>query len=312
MWGDSIKPSLYAAHMGVNVTCRRLCNPRTYDAKEMQAFQKRIEEGYRGHLILDNLPVSEVSHIVASFSLCESSRASYQYIDIISQQVFTQKIKGFRSFMLGYPLGTPKTTGKQKKSKLPLPVVPVTILNNHLALTIKYNRPEDLVTSSTKGFRIVGFHVCFLVLGLQRRPARHALCTLSNRRHCIFPLVIECPTFVMQVVAHSYKHDETTCVMDDRKNVGWFPKPGNPVTVEDKDPVVWSYSITWLKVCLSWNFLSLRACRADAWSANVAAHNVTLPLSRTRLWAGVRVGTHIWNLPKPMQRFTGFRLLTRS
>jgi transmembrane 9 superfamily protein 2/4 len=180
LWGDSIKPSLYAAHMGVNVTCRRLCNPRTYDAKEMQAFQKRIEEGYRGHLILDNLPVSEV---------------------------FTQKIKGFRSFMLGYPLGTPKTTGKQKKSKLPLPVVPVTILNNHLALTIKYNRPEDLVTSSTKGFRIVGFHV----------------------------------------VAHSYKHDETTCVMDDRKNVGWFPKPGNPVTVEDKDPVVWSYSITWLK-----------------------------------------------------------------
>lgn len=80
LWGDSIKPSPYVVHMGVNLTCRRACTVSP-SSKEMKRLRDRIEEGYRGHLMLDNLPVSEI---------------------------FTQKVKGFRTFMLGYPLGTPK------------------------------------------------------------------------------------------------------------------------------------------------------------------------------------------------------------
>jgi len=183
--GDSIKPSLYVGNMGVNVACRRLCPSVTYTPKEMAQFQKRIDEGYRGHLMIDNLPVSEV---------------------------FTQKIKGFRSFMLGYPLGIPRTV-KGKKSKYAGPQIPVSIINNHLALTVKYHKPDDLVASEG-GLRIVGFHV----------------------------------------VAHSFKHDDTTCAADDSKNTGWVPEPGNPVTVDDTSPVTWSYSITWVEEKeLSWS-----------------------------------------------------------
>ena len=69
--------------------------------------------------------------------------------------------------MLGFPLGTPKTTGQKKKTKVPLPVVPVSLINNHLALTVKYHKPEDAF-SAARGFRIVGFHVCLL-------PARNVL-----------------------------------------------------------------------------------------------------------------------------------------
>ena len=117
--------SPYIAHMGTNITCRRAC-ATTPSAREMKKLTSRIEESYRGQLIVDNLPVSEI---------------------------FTQKIKGFRTFMLGYPLGTPKQ-GKTAYTA----AVPVTQINNHLSLTIKYHKPQDIITAA-KGFRIVGFHV---------------------------------------------------------------------------------------------------------------------------------------------------------
>ncbi len=34
LWGDSIKPSLYVAHLGVNVTCRRVCQRQFYTKGE--------------------------------------------------------------------------------------------------------------------------------------------------------------------------------------------------------------------------------------------------------------------------------------
>eukprot|EP00667_Euglena_gracilis_P011086 EG_transcript_11308 len=125
LWGDSIKPSPYITHMGVNVTCRRVCTV-TPTSKEMKKLRDRIEEGYRGHLMIDNLPVSEI---------------------------FTQKIRGFRTFMLGYPLGTPK----QPKTAY-TPAVLKTQVNNHLSMTVKYHRPADFAAAE-KGFRIVGYHV---------------------------------------------------------------------------------------------------------------------------------------------------------
>eukprot|EP01012_Entosiphon_sulcatum_P007832 TRINITY_DN140_c0_g1_i1.p1 TRINITY_DN140_c0_g1~~TRINITY_DN140_c0_g1_i1.p1 ORF type:complete len:643 (-),score=107.39 TRINITY_DN140_c0_g1_i1:235-2163(-) len=178
LWGDSIKPSPYDVRMLVNVTCRRLhCAekaPVQYTDADMKKFKQRVEDGYRGHLILDNLPVAEV---------------------------FTQKMKGARSFALGYPLGTPKPP---KKSPLAAQI-PISQINNHLAFTIKYNTPADFFAAQ-RGYRIVGFHV----------------------------------------VAYSFKHDENSCQTDDSKNAGWYPRPGNPVTVDDH-AIVWSYSVTWIE-----------------------------------------------------------------
>eukprot|EP01006_Ploeotia_vitrea_P050209 TRINITY_DN67427_c12_g3_i1.p1 TRINITY_DN67427_c12_g3~~TRINITY_DN67427_c12_g3_i1.p1 ORF type:complete len:645 (+),score=27.82 TRINITY_DN67427_c12_g3_i1:28-1962(+) len=180
LWGDSIKPSMYYAHMQINVTCRRLCQTSNYTARQMKTLTKRIEEGYRGHVILDNLPVTEV---------------------------FTPKLRGYRTYLLGYPLGNPKTPPRnRRKHNVPtLNLIEKTQINNHLAFTIKYHRPADMVAAS-HGVRIVGFHV----------------------------------------TAHSIKHDSNTCKDDDTENAGWYPKQGNPVTVEDS-AFTWSYSVNFVE-----------------------------------------------------------------
>eukprot|EP00992_Anisonema_acinus_P016034 TRINITY_DN9989_c0_g1_i1.p1 TRINITY_DN9989_c0_g1~~TRINITY_DN9989_c0_g1_i1.p1 ORF type:complete len:462 (-),score=87.40 TRINITY_DN9989_c0_g1_i1:173-1558(-) len=65
--------------------------------------------------------------------------------------------------------------------------------------------------AAQKGFRIVGFHV----------------------------------------VAHSWNHDDDSCQRDDAKNEGWYPRPGNPVTVsdpkEEPQPLTFSYSLNWVR-----------------------------------------------------------------
>ena len=92
----------------------------------MKKLANRIDLFYRGHLILDSLPVTEI---------------------------FSQKIRGFRTFMLGYPLGV----RKQKATGF-LAEVPKPLINNHLSLTVKYHKPSDFATAE-KGYGIVGFHV---------------------------------------------------------------------------------------------------------------------------------------------------------
>ena len=122
LWGDIIKPSRYAGAMKIDVNCAKLCTTKPKEKKpdqpsrQLKKLKQRIDDEYRGHLILDNLPVSEVY-------IWEGHRESLYY-------------------KLGYPLGVP---GNKTRDSL---------VNNHLAFTIKYHKPEGL-----PGFRIVGFNV---------------------------------------------------------------------------------------------------------------------------------------------------------
>lgn len=123
LWGDRIKPSRYAAQMKVDVPCTILCttSPKPNDPKEkegraLKKLKKRIDNEYRGYLILDNLPVAEKF-------IWEGGKSKFYY-------------------KRGYPLGVPGNA------------TTATLVNNHLALTIVYHRPQGL-----PGFRIVGFNV---------------------------------------------------------------------------------------------------------------------------------------------------------
>eukprot|EP00906_Rhabdomonas_costata_P012444 RCo017857 len=125
LWGDSIKSSRYVLKMQEDVTCQKLCNTKpkpdnvdkkTGISKPVKKLKRRIDDGYRGHFILDNLPISEVY-------IWEGSDKGLYY-------------------RRGFPLGVP---GNKTHA---------TLLNNHLAFTIKYHKPEGL-----PGWRIVGFEV---------------------------------------------------------------------------------------------------------------------------------------------------------
>eukprot|EP01062_Namystynia_karyoxenos_P069674 TRINITY_DN65146_c0_g1_i1.p1 TRINITY_DN65146_c0_g1~~TRINITY_DN65146_c0_g1_i1.p1 ORF type:complete len:647 (+),score=236.47 TRINITY_DN65146_c0_g1_i1:120-2060(+) len=121
LWGDQIEPSLYRAEMLVNVSCRRLCDTMLLDMNEMKKLERRIEQNYRGNLVLDNLPVTQENRVSAAYP----------------------------PVVIGYPLGVPRKLAPDKKTAL---------INNHLDLTIVYHRPEIQPSDGQEAWRIVGFH----------------------------------------------------------------------------------------------------------------------------------------------------------
>lgn len=127
LWGDQIEPSLFKAEMLLNASCRVMCDAKPLLPAELQLIVKRIEENYRGNLLLDGLPVAEEG----------SGRHSK-----LSSTVLT-----------GFPIGVPKKYSASGK----------TVINNHLAFTIKYNpQPMNMMgleDDASDSFRIVGFQV---------------------------------------------------------------------------------------------------------------------------------------------------------
>eukprot|EP00667_Euglena_gracilis_P004537 EG_transcript_4562 len=144
LWGDEIKPSLYRFQMLKEVSCVKLCTTKvkepTKAAKEaskaskrsnsskvapglksVQKLKRRIDDFYRGHLIMDNLPVSET--------------------------YFAEGSKTDVSYRVGYPLGTPATKE-----------APTTV-NNHLAFTVKIHKPSGLPGWRIVGFEVKPFSV---------------------------------------------------------------------------------------------------------------------------------------------------------
>ena len=125
LWGDVIKPSRYQAQMKNDVSCAMLCTtkPRDKDGKlrQIRKLKKRIDDEYRGNLILDNLPVSEVF-------IWEGRKQTLYY-------------------KLGYPLGVP---GNKTKD---------TLVYNHLAFTIKYHKPEGVPGYRIVGFNVLPYSV---------------------------------------------------------------------------------------------------------------------------------------------------------
>mmetsp|Transcript_2627 Transcript_2627/g.8786 ORF Transcript_2627/g.8786 Transcript_2627/m.8786 type:complete len:631 (+) Transcript_2627:50-1942(+) len=122
--GDRIMNSNYELKMGVEESCKILCR-KQLTSKESAAFALRIEQDYRVHWVMDNLP------------------SATKYIDE------TNPAKPVTIYDLGFPLGFRGSEG------IPGTAAGTSYLNNHLLLTIKFHKDE----SSFQGSRIVGFEV---------------------------------------------------------------------------------------------------------------------------------------------------------
>jgi len=124
--GDSIENSLYKLEMKVPEVCERICQKELTD-EEAKQFSKAIDEEYRVHWIVDNLPAMTVL-----------SGPSFDPTDVYYQR--------------GYPLGFTEEDELGEVQHF---------LNNHVRIIIKYN--EDLGDEQGKkkfeGSRIVGFIV---------------------------------------------------------------------------------------------------------------------------------------------------------
>lgn len=129
LWGDQVEISLFNIETLHNVTCAKLCDPMINGEKEKTLLTKRVEENYRGNLILDGLPVAE-----------EGSGKRGR----LSKSVAT-----------GFPIGIPKKATGTGKS----------ILHNHLAFTIQFHpqpQAENFIPAfddDADSYRVVGFSV---------------------------------------------------------------------------------------------------------------------------------------------------------
>jgi len=121
--GDRIMNSNYELKMGVEETCKILCR-KELTSPETTEFTTRIEEDYRIHWVMDNLP------------------SATKYVDE------TNPNKPVTIYDLGFPLGFRGT------ADIPGTKDGVSYLNNHLLITVKYHKDE-----SFEGSRIVGFEV---------------------------------------------------------------------------------------------------------------------------------------------------------
>jgi len=121
--GDRIMNSNYDLKMGVEETCKILCR-KELTSPEIKEFTTRIEEDYRIHWVMDNLP------------------SATKYVDE------TNPNKPVTIYDLGFPLGFRGT------ADIPGTKEGVSYLNNHLLITVKYHKDETF-----EGSRIVGFEV---------------------------------------------------------------------------------------------------------------------------------------------------------
>jgi len=126
--GDKMESSLYQFPMRVNQSCVRLpCEASNADEVKSRADEIKtfIEQGYRGHMSLDNLP--GYNNGVPIFNGKCDAAPSVNWAD---------------NFMRGYAIGVPSwCQGK-------------TFLNNHLDFVVRYHKPAGL-----PGNRIVGFTI---------------------------------------------------------------------------------------------------------------------------------------------------------
>jgi len=123
LFGHQVEISLFNIEMMTNSTCSSLCDAMEMGEKENKLLMKRIEDNYRGNLILDGLPVAE-----------DGSQ---------------NKRRLSKSVSVGYPLGIPqKSTGTGSA-----------LLFNHLAFRIEYHHDAADLLDDSETFRIVGFYV---------------------------------------------------------------------------------------------------------------------------------------------------------
>jgi transmembrane 9 superfamily protein 2/4 len=152
LWGNQIEPSLFTAQMLTNATCVQLCDPITYTKEMKQKLQQRIEDNYRGNLVLDGLPVAE-----------EGSG---------KQSALTSAVT------TGFPLGVSKKYTPNGQ----------TYVNNHLAFTVQYHEHTTQAyiageEEPTETYRIVGFQVQALSIDHSKTPCNAQFDPAAGARH---------------------------------------------------------------------------------------------------------------------------------
>lgn len=121
--GHAIQNSPYMLYMLKNETCK-LVERKMYDSKQMGMFEKRIKEEYSVNFIADNLP----------------SAAAINDLESRTQTT---------AYDIGFPIGWTNAKG-------------VTMLNNHMVITISYHKPAKSLLKHEhleRHGRVVGFLV---------------------------------------------------------------------------------------------------------------------------------------------------------
>ena len=121
LWGDRIFPSLYELKMLENVTCKPLNCPggqKKVSLSDLKRFENKIDDGYRGNFVIDNLPVV-AKNFESKFLMGNCQAPSPR----------------------GYALGVPKRCTPDKQ---------FTYINNHLKFEIKVNehKPDKYIVVS--------------------------------------------------------------------------------------------------------------------------------------------------------------------
>eukprot|EP01061_Rhynchopus_euleeides_P013967 TRINITY_DN2423_c0_g1_i1.p1 TRINITY_DN2423_c0_g1~~TRINITY_DN2423_c0_g1_i1.p1 ORF type:complete len:646 (+),score=281.25 TRINITY_DN2423_c0_g1_i1:142-2079(+) len=112
LWGDRIQGSYYQLNMKTPSKCMQVpCTDaqRVVKKEDLQTFEKRINNGYRGNFVVDNLPVVNPGRFFFN-----NSEACYD------------------GHPRGWPLGVPKRCAAGK-----------TLIHNHLAFNITVNKHVD-------------------------------------------------------------------------------------------------------------------------------------------------------------------------
>merc|ERR1712216_70624 len=131
--GDRIENSLYELKMNVEESCKVLCKKK-YTAEQMAEFSDKVDDEYRVHWIVDNLPAA--TRFMTGFS-ADGNTPQYGYE---------------RGYHLGFVGGSGLVYNRHAKDG-------VRYVNNHVRLAIKYHKHKDPSTSPPYGSRIVGFEV---------------------------------------------------------------------------------------------------------------------------------------------------------
>lgn len=168
LWGNQIEPSLFNAQMLVNASCNLLCQPVVYTAEMKKLLTQRIEDNYRGNLVLDGLPVAE-----------EGSG---------KQSALTSAVA------TGFPLGVSKKYSGNGQ----------TIVHNHLAFTVHYHEHSTQAyvageDEPTETYRIVGFQVMPMSVDHSKTPCNGQFDPAEGANH---PVTTEADTITWTYSVH--------------------------------------------------------------------------------------------------------------
>jgi len=144
--GDKIEPSLYTLHMMEDEACKAVCADQELTRKDLALFKKRIQNGYRGNFVIDNLPVIGGSGYVGNTG--EGSKC----LDGAPR---------------GWPIGVPKRCMKEGKP----------VINNHLDFIITVNEQTagqfSIVQVNVKAQSIDYSAAAGAVCNAEFKPAGH-------------------------------------------------------------------------------------------------------------------------------------------